>query len=121
MDQIVTMEDEESGEELRIINASFADPYLLVLRDNSSVKLYKASGSDEVEDVARRAIRKAFGHIGDECHEFLNFGSDETVGRTTKAGHGEFVGRPPFAPKTIQTDNVRSVSNRYRRRDNCRF
>ncbi|KAJ4287261.1 mRNA cleavage and polyadenylation factor subunit [Kalmusia sp. IMI 367209] len=51
MDQIITMEDEESGEELRILNACFADPYLLVLRDNSSVKLYKASGSDEVEDV----------------------------------------------------------------------
>lgn len=45
------MEDEESGEELRILNVSFADPYLLVLRDNSTVKLYKASGSDEVEEM----------------------------------------------------------------------
>lgn len=51
MDQIIPMEDEESGAELRIINASFADPYLLVLRDDSSVKIFKASGSGEVEDV----------------------------------------------------------------------
>jgi cleavage and polyadenylation specificity factor subunit 1 len=45
------MEDEESGDELRIINASFADPYLLILREDSSVKIFKASGDGEVEDV----------------------------------------------------------------------
>jgi len=51
MNEIISMEDEESGEELRIINASFADPYLLVLRDDSSVKIYKANGSGELEDL----------------------------------------------------------------------
>ena len=45
------MEDEESGDELRIINASFADPYLLILREDSSVKIFKASGDGELEDV----------------------------------------------------------------------
>ncbi|KAF3001310.1 mRNA cleavage and polyadenylation factor subunit [Curvularia kusanoi] len=51
MDQILPMEDEESGDELRIINASFADPYLLILREDSSVKVFKASGDGELEDV----------------------------------------------------------------------
>lgn len=51
MDQILPMEDEESGDELRIINASFADPYLLILREDSSVKIFKASGDGELEDV----------------------------------------------------------------------
>ena len=51
MDQIITMEDEEGESELRIINASFADPYLLILRDDSSVKIFKASSDGEVEDV----------------------------------------------------------------------
>jgi cleavage and polyadenylation specificity factor subunit 1 len=51
MEQIIAMEDEESGAELRILNTSFADPYVLVLRDDSSVKILKASGSDELEDV----------------------------------------------------------------------
>ena len=51
MDQILPMEDEESGDELRIINASFADPYLLILREDSSVKILKASGDGELEDV----------------------------------------------------------------------
>ena len=51
MDQILPMEDEESGDELRIINASFADPYLLIQREDSSVKIFKASGDGELEDV----------------------------------------------------------------------
>lgn len=45
------MEDEESGNELRIINASFADPYILILREDSTVKIFKASGDGELEDV----------------------------------------------------------------------
>ncbi|KAF9736001.1 mRNA cleavage and polyadenylation factor subunit [Paraphaeosphaeria minitans] len=51
MEQIITMEDEDGNEGLRIINATFADPYMLILRDNSSAKLYKASGDGEVEEV----------------------------------------------------------------------
>jgi cleavage and polyadenylation specificity factor subunit 1 len=51
MDQILPMEDEETGEELCIINASFADPYLLISREDSSVKIFKASGDGELEDV----------------------------------------------------------------------
>lgn len=51
MEQIITMEDEDGNEGLHILNATFADPYMLILRDNSSVKLYKASGDGEVEDV----------------------------------------------------------------------
>jgi cleavage and polyadenylation specificity factor subunit 1 len=45
------MEDEESGDELKIINASFADPYLLILREDSSVKIFKATGDGELEEV----------------------------------------------------------------------
>lgn len=51
MDQILPMEDEESGDEVGVINASFADPYLLILREDSSVKIFKASGDGELEDV----------------------------------------------------------------------
>ncbi|KAF1833314.1 hypothetical protein BDW02DRAFT_631356 [Decorospora gaudefroyi] len=51
MDQILPMEDEASGDELNVITASFADPYLLVLRHDSSVKIFKATGDGELEDV----------------------------------------------------------------------
>ncbi|KAH8725302.1 CPSF A subunit region-domain-containing protein [Phaeosphaeriaceae sp. PMI808] len=50
MEQIIPMEDEE-GNEVNIIDASFADPYLLIKREDSSVKIYKATGDGEVEDV----------------------------------------------------------------------
>ncbi|PVI08231.1 hypothetical protein DM02DRAFT_666191 [Periconia macrospinosa] len=50
MDQIIAMDDEE-GEEVRIINASFSDPYMMVLREDSVVKLFKANDSGEIEDV----------------------------------------------------------------------
>ncbi|KAH9873554.1 mRNA cleavage and polyadenylation factor subunit [Plenodomus lingam] len=56
MDQILPMEDEETGNELRVINASFADPYLLVLREDSSVKILKASGDGELEDLEARGL-----------------------------------------------------------------
>lgn len=51
LDQIIPMEDEDTGAELQIINASFADPYLLVLRDDSTIKLFKANGGGEVEEL----------------------------------------------------------------------
>jgi len=56
MIEMLPMEDEESGAELRIINASFADPYLLVLRDDSTVKIFKAIGNDEVEEVGASGL-----------------------------------------------------------------
>lgn len=51
LSQIIPMEDEQTGADLRIINTSFADPYLLVLRDDSSVKIYEADEEGEVEEV----------------------------------------------------------------------
>ncbi|PSN69708.1 protein CFT1 [Corynespora cassiicola Philippines] len=56
LEDLLSTEDEESGEELKIINASFADPYLLILRDDSSVKIFKASGTGEVEEVEAGAL-----------------------------------------------------------------
>ena len=51
MIEMLPMDDDESGAELRIINASFADPYLLILRDDSTVKIFRAIGNDEVEEI----------------------------------------------------------------------
>lgn len=56
MNEILPMEDEESGAELRIIGSSFADPYLLILREDSTVKVFKASDSGEVEEVECSAL-----------------------------------------------------------------
>ncbi|KAH7025390.1 CPSF A subunit region-domain-containing protein [Macrophomina phaseolina] len=52
LDQILPMED-ENGSELRIISASFADPYILVIRDDSSVIVLQADANGEVEEIDR--------------------------------------------------------------------
>src|SRR5688500_10247046 len=56
---MISMEDEESGAELRIISSSFPDPYLLVLREDSTVKLFKASDSGELEELECGALSSA--------------------------------------------------------------
>ncbi|KAB2573936.1 Cleavage/polyadenylation specificity factor A subunit [Lasiodiplodia theobromae] len=52
LDQILPMED-ENGSELRIVSASFADPYILVLRDDSSVIILQADANGEMEEIDR--------------------------------------------------------------------
>ncbi|OCK81251.1 hypothetical protein K432DRAFT_381504 [Lepidopterella palustris CBS 459.81] len=54
--QIIPMEDEETGAELRITNTSFADPYLLVLRDDSSVRIFQADPAGEVEEIESEGL-----------------------------------------------------------------
>lgn len=47
------MEDEESGAELQIVSASFADPHLLIIRDDASAVVFSADDSGELEEVDR--------------------------------------------------------------------
>ena len=52
------MEDEESGAELRITNTSFADPYILVLRDDSSVAILQADEIGDIEELESGGLSK---------------------------------------------------------------
>ncbi|GAB7363492.1 hypothetical protein MBLNU230_g3763t1 [Neophaeotheca triangularis] len=49
--QMIPMTDDETDAELKILHASFCDPYMLVLRDDSSVQVLKAEKSGELEMV----------------------------------------------------------------------
>jgi cleavage and polyadenylation specificity factor subunit 1 len=51
LSQIIPMLDEESEEELKIAHTSFCDPYLLVLRDDSSVQVLQVEKSGDVEPL----------------------------------------------------------------------
>lgn len=51
LSQIIPMIDEESEAELKIAHTSFCDPYLLVLRDDSSVQVLRVEKSGEVEPL----------------------------------------------------------------------
>lgn len=55
LEELIQMED-ENGDEIRAISASFADPYLLILREDSTVKLWKYTDSGELEEVEHDEI-----------------------------------------------------------------
>ncbi|KAK4129411.1 hypothetical protein N657DRAFT_609720 [Parathielavia appendiculata] len=53
LSQIVPMLDEETGAEPRAISASIADPFLLIIRDDSSTFIAQIDSSNELEEMDR--------------------------------------------------------------------
>lgn len=47
------MLDEETGAEPRVVSASIADPYLLLIRDDSSVFVAQIDSNNELEEVEK--------------------------------------------------------------------
>lgn len=45
------MEDEETGAEPRVLSASICDPYLLLIRDDSSAFIAEVNTDDELEEI----------------------------------------------------------------------
>lgn len=50
---ILPMEDEETGAEPRVLGASICDPYLLLIRDDSSALIAEMSSDDELEEIEK--------------------------------------------------------------------
>lgn len=53
LSQILPMLDEETGQEPRVNCASIADPYLLLVRDDSSVYIAQIDSNLELEEVEK--------------------------------------------------------------------
>jgi cleavage and polyadenylation specificity factor subunit 1 len=51
--QILPMYDDDTGAEPRIVSASFADPYLLLFRDDSSIFVAQCDDNNELEEIER--------------------------------------------------------------------
>jgi cleavage and polyadenylation specificity factor subunit 1 len=47
------MFDEETGAEPKIISASIADPYILLIRDDSSIYVAQCDSDNELEELER--------------------------------------------------------------------
>lgn len=89
------MLDEETGAEPRITSASIVDPYLLLIRDDSSVFIAQIDSDNELEEVAKpdgplKSIKWSSGclyndtqgafqatiggqHQSDDCHRIMMF------------------------------------------------
>jgi cleavage and polyadenylation specificity factor subunit 1 len=52
LEQIIPAADETTGVELEIIGASFCDPYVSLIRSDSSIAVYEST-SDELEELER--------------------------------------------------------------------
>lgn len=50
---ILPMQDEETGAEPRVLHASICDPYLLLIRDDSSAFVAQMNSDDELEEVEK--------------------------------------------------------------------
>lgn len=47
------MLDENTDEELKVVAVSFCDPYLLILRDDSSATIFEINDAGELEELDR--------------------------------------------------------------------
>lgn len=47
------MYDDDTGAEPKIVSASFADPFLLLLRDDSSIFVAQCDDNNELEEIER--------------------------------------------------------------------
>jgi cleavage and polyadenylation specificity factor subunit 1 len=55
LEQILPMIDENTDAELKVISVSFCDPYLLILRDDSSATILEINDAGELEELDRGA------------------------------------------------------------------
>ncbi|KAF2154840.1 hypothetical protein K461DRAFT_253002 [Myriangium duriaei CBS 260.36] len=58
LSQIFPVVDSETEDELQVIHSSFCDPYLLIVRNDSSVQLLKADATGELDEVEGGELQK---------------------------------------------------------------
>lgn len=51
--QILPMYDDDTGAEPQIVSASFADPFLLLFRDDASIFVAQCDDNNELEEIGR--------------------------------------------------------------------
>ncbi|KAF0320132.1 CPSF A subunit region [Colletotrichum asianum] len=54
LSQILPMLDEETGAEPRVVSASIADPYLLLVRDDASIMVAQIDNNNELEEMEKQ-------------------------------------------------------------------
>ncbi|SLM34071.1 Cleavage/polyadenylation specificity factor, A subunit, C-terminal [Lasallia pustulata] len=79
--QIFPMTDEVTGAEPKIISASFADPYVLLIRDDASVMVLKADESGDLDEVERGddllTTKWLSGSLYEDADDCFRLGPDE--------------------------------------------
>lgn len=75
------MTDEITGAEPKVTNAAFADPYVMLLRDDLSIMVLKADESGDLDEVeqgkASQETKWVSGSLYEDSNDVLRLESDE--------------------------------------------
>lgn len=75
------MTDEMTGAEPKVCSASFADPYVLLLRDDMSMMVLKSDESGDLDEVeqgeARRETKWLSGSLYEDSNDVLRLETDD--------------------------------------------
>jgi cleavage and polyadenylation specificity factor subunit 1 len=84
--QIFPMTDELTGAEPKVISASFADPYLLLVRDDSSVFLISSDNHGDLDEIERGdallATKWVSGSLYNDCRGIFNSNATSKMDKT---------------------------------------
>ena len=75
--------DEDGTSEANVVSADFADPYVLLVKDDQTIKLLSADESGDLEEIEQgdqpKASKWTSGSLYDDSNDLfrLEFGEDE--------------------------------------------
>ncbi|PQE22071.1 cpsf a subunit region protein [Rutstroemia sp. NJR-2017a BVV2] len=87
--QILPMLDDDTGAEPKIVSASFADPFILLLRDDASIFVAQCDDDNELEEIERvddnlLATKWLAGCLYDDCSGAFDKTASEKTGENVK-------------------------------------
>ncbi|KAF7902784.1 hypothetical protein EAF00_002687 [Botryotinia globosa] len=87
--QILPMLDDETGAEPKIISASFADPFLLLIRDDASIFVAQCDDDNDLEEIERvddvlLSTKWLTGCLYDDCSGAFSDGKSNKAGENVK-------------------------------------
>lgn len=83
------MLDDETGAEPKIISASFADPFLLLIRDDASIFVAQCDDDNDLEEIERvddvlLSTKWLTGCLYDDCSGAFSDGKSNKAGENVK-------------------------------------
>ena len=88
LEQILPLTDDDAEESARVIGASFSDPYLVLLKDDSTISLLETTASGELEEIELTGALASTQWLSACLYQSPAFTGDTTVLFLLTAGGG---------------------------------
>lgn len=109
LSEIHPMADEETGTEFTIQHASFADPYVLVIRDDASVVVLRIDDSNELQEVKRGEQLQEIAWTSGCLHNWTTEGSDATMYLLSEKGALHMYALPDVSSPVYVAEDLRNL------------